>query len=226
MINVVKSQPAPECLTLEKAKRKSVNYRCGDVVYRVLEDFYNKCYLCEEKYPSTINVEHFRPHQGDRDLMFDWNNLHYACGHCNNTKLHQFINILDCTDAKSSITAVLKFEINPAFPKEKVNVSSMDNSAASIETAELLNLIYNGKNTPIKIIEGENIRHKVCDNLNGFIANMNDYFNDKLTEPLRKVLRKSIVRELQPDSPFTVFKIWVVKSNDKFLEEFSNYLPQ
>jgi hypothetical protein len=223
MINLVKSQPAPECLTLEKARRKSVNYRCGDVVYRIREDFHNKCYLCEEKYPSFINVEHFRPHQGDRDLMFNWDNLFYACGHCNNTKRHQFTAILDCTGATNVITKALRFEINPAFPKEKVKVSPMVKSIESIETAELLNLIYNGKNTPNKIIEGENIRQKVCDDLNRFIANVNDYFNDELIESLRKVLKKGIIKELQPDSPFTAFKIWAVKSNPDYDKEFSKY---
>lgn len=226
MINIKKSPDAPVCLATEKAKKSSENYRCGDVLYRIRDDFNNKCYLCEEKMPSTINVEHFLPHKGDRNLMFDWTNLFYACGHCNNTKLHGFTNILNCTKAQPVICDVLQFEINPSFPKENVIVIARNKEPETIETAELLNLIYNGKNTPIKIIEGENIRQKVCDDLNNFIANLNDYFNDELLiTPLRNALKRDIIKELQPQSSFTAFKIWTIKQNSNFYKEFVEYLP-
>ena len=86
MINIVKSQPSPECLSIE-AQKKNGDYKCGEVLSRIKNDFYNKCYICETQAPTTINVEHFRPHKGNVSLKFDWNNLFYACGHCNNTKL-------------------------------------------------------------------------------------------------------------------------------------------
>jgi len=80
MIYFEKSQPAPECLEKEKSK-KSGNYKCAGVLKRLKDDFKNKCYICESKAPTTINVEHFKSHQGDSDLKFDWNNLFWSCGH-------------------------------------------------------------------------------------------------------------------------------------------------
>ncbi len=43
MVNFSKSQPAPECLALEKAKANGT-YRCGDVLSRLVNDFHNRCY--------------------------------------------------------------------------------------------------------------------------------------------------------------------------------------
>lgn len=56
MINVEKSQPAPECLALEKLK-KDGDYGCKDVRLRLKHDFFNKCYICEEKAPSSIVIK-------------------------------------------------------------------------------------------------------------------------------------------------------------------------
>ena len=103
MINIKKSEHPPKCLSEEK-KKANGDYKCGEVLDRLKEDFHNKCYLCEEKEPSTINVEHFIPHQGNKDLKFDWKNLFWACGHCNNTKLAKYKNIIDCTDFSRIVT--------------------------------------------------------------------------------------------------------------------------
>lgn len=78
MVYLEKSQPAPDCLETEKAKAYG-DYKCKNVLERIKTDFKNKCYLCEYKEPVAINVEHFRPHEGDKDLKFDWNNLFWSC---------------------------------------------------------------------------------------------------------------------------------------------------
>jgi uncharacterized protein (TIGR02646 family) len=160
MINLTKSQPAPVCLEVEKSKPSSTNYRCGDVVSRCKEDFGNKCYLCEDKNITNINIEHFKPHKGDRDLMFDWNNLFYACGHCNNTKLGGFDDILDCTDNSIKIIDRVKFDIKP-FPKEKPKITALNNDTKTINTVNLLEKIYNGTNTSTKIEECANLRERL-----------------------------------------------------------------
>jgi len=60
MVYFEKSQPAPACLAEEKTKT-SGDYKCGDVLRRLAADFKNKCYLCEHKRPTNLNVEHFAP---------------------------------------------------------------------------------------------------------------------------------------------------------------------
>jgi uncharacterized protein (TIGR02646 family) len=121
-----KSQPAPDCLAHEKGKT-SGDYKCGDVSSRLKTDFKNKCYLCELKELTSINVEHFRPHKGDTDLKFDWNNLYLSCAHCNNTKLAAYNNILNCTDPNDRIEDKLHYSFKP-FPYEKVEIEVLDDS--------------------------------------------------------------------------------------------------
>jgi len=120
MVNVRKSYPAPECPAEEK-KMKNGDYKCGDVLERTKNDFRNKCYICEYKSPSTINVEHFIPHKGDKELKFDWDNLFWACGHCNNTKLDKYGSMLNCTNSEHDVVNWIRYEMKP-FPKEKVVV--------------------------------------------------------------------------------------------------------
>lgn len=62
MIYFPKSQPAPECLEIEKSKANG-DYKQPEVLERLQDDFKNKCYLCEDKDITSINVEHFKPHQ-------------------------------------------------------------------------------------------------------------------------------------------------------------------
>ena len=61
MVYFEKSQPAPDCLEIEKAKVNG-DYKCANVIERIKNDFKNKCYICEYKEPVAINIEHFRSH--------------------------------------------------------------------------------------------------------------------------------------------------------------------
>ena len=74
MFEVDRSYPDPESLALEKTK-SSGKYNKPDVLYRLRDDFHNKCYLCEQKELTSINIEHFVAHRGDVDLKFNWDNL-------------------------------------------------------------------------------------------------------------------------------------------------------
>ncbi len=220
MINLVKSQTAPLCLAQEKLK-VSGDYKCGEVIPTLKKDFYNKCYLCEEKAPSSINVEHFKPHKGDINLKYDWSNLFYACSHCNNTKLANYNNILNCLDNSKIISNVLKFDIKP-FPKEKVNVTALTNDTDVIETANLLNEIYNGTTT-LKITEGINIRSKLVNELTEFGKLLQDFcFGIGYSEQDKLDIKNKIKRQVSPDSPFSAFKIWVIKGNESLLEDLKD----
>lgn len=48
MYNVDRSFPEPQSLKTEKLE-VSGKYNSEDVLERLVEDFFNKCYLCEEK---------------------------------------------------------------------------------------------------------------------------------------------------------------------------------
>lgn len=226
MIYLEKSQPAPECLAKEKLK-KTGDYKCGDVVTRLKTDFKNKCYICEEKEISSINVEHFIPHRNTNlDLKFDWNNLYFACGHCNNTKLAGFEDILDCTKT-NDVETKIKYEFfNSAFPKEQVIITSLDlTSAKNLKTTELLRLVYCGK-TAIKIDESANIRNKISKEIRKFTDLFGYYFSNSglFDETEQEKLKQRIVEKLSNDSSFTAFKRWIIRENPLLLQEFEQYL--
>lgn len=218
MINVEKSQPAPVCLAIEKLKSAG-DYKCGDVIERLKIDFKNKCYICEEKAPSTINVEHFIPHKGNIDLKYDWNNLFFACGHCNNTKSDIHVNILNCTHSQINILEEIQFEIKP-IPKEKVKISALSSRTETENTVKLLDAVYNGT-TVLKNLESENIRNKLIKEMNLFSSLLLDFFDE---EDDKDKLREQIKKKLSKGAAFTAFKVWVIKSNPELLEEFEDLL--
>ncbi len=222
MININKSQPAPLCLSEEKEKANG-DYKCGKVLERLKDDFHNKCYICEEHAPSTLNVEHFKPHKNDKNLKFDWNNLFLSCGHCNNIKLAKYDNLIDCTDNTETVTDLLKFEIKP-FPLEKAKITPLVSRLDINSTAQLLDEVYNGT-TELKTIEGLNIRKKLIKELIDFQALLYEYYNEHgLTEDEKQRIRTKIKRKLNPEAPFTAFKIWVIKDNEGLLKEFNEFI--
>lgn len=223
MINIIKSQPAPLCLSVEKEKANG-DYKCGDVLKRLKDDFHNKCYICEEKEPSTINVEHFRPHKGDKELKFVWNNLFLSCGHCNNIKLAKYDDILDCTDNSVVILDLLKFEIKP-FPKEKTQISALTSDKQAVLTSQLLNEVYNGT-TELKTIEGGYIRNKLIREVIEFQKLLQYYYDEPgLTADEKQKIKQDLKRKLSPEAPFTAFKYWIIKGNDELSEEFKDLIP-
>ena len=222
MINIVRNQAAPECLAIEKQKPSSENYRCGDVLNRLQIDFFNKCYLCEQKEPTGINVEHFHSHRGNRDLMFDWSNLFFACPHCNNIKGDRHDNILNCTEINPTITDIIKFSMNP-FPNEVTLIEALNDDETVKNTVDLLNKIYNSQSPDIKRLESSNLRSKLSRELNEFTRSIIDYAYEK--RPSQKEdLRAIIIDHLKKDSQFTAFKIWQVKSSNFLRTEFNEYI--
>ena len=223
MINIIKSQPAPECLAIEKLKA-SGDYKCGDVLERIKTDFHNKCYICEDKEPTSINVEHFIPHKNkDRDLEFDWNNLFYACVHCNNTKHVKYTNLLNCIDPSHEILKRIKFEIKP-FPKEFSNITAIATDTRTLETVSLLNEVYNGT-TELKTIEASNLRSKLLNEIREFQNVLFKYMEyESVDQVYAADLLRDIRRRLHPSSAFVAFKVWIIKENPFLLGKFGEFI--
>lgn len=81
MIDIVRSQPAPDSLASEDA------YDGDDVKERLRTDFLAKCYLCEGVFIAReFEVDHRRPKAEFPELKYSWDNLFPACHHCNQTR--------------------------------------------------------------------------------------------------------------------------------------------
>jgi HNH endonuclease len=225
MINIVKSQPAPLCLSEEKEKANG-DYKKIEVLERIQADFYNKCYICEDKDITTINVEHFEPHRNDKEKLFDWNNLFYACQHCNNTKsdLAKYHPLLNCTDATHKILDWVRFEYE-IMPLGEPKIIALQTDELTQKTVTLIQDVFNGT-TPLKTLEARNLRRRLEKEMKPFLDELFTYFSeDDYSEEDRAILKSRIIRKLSIKSPFTAFKVWYIKKNQSYLQEFSQYLP-
>jgi len=224
MVYFERSQPAPECLAKEKVK-KSGDYKCGDVLDRLKKDFKNKCYICEEKFPSGINVEHLLPHKSkNKELEFSWENLFLSCTHCNKSKGTKYSNILNCTKKDENPEHRLRHTCS-LLSKEAVCIENLDNSSKTEETKELILKVYNGGGYKLKVskLEAENIRKKLVKEVRNFYYVLEDYDDETLNSEDKEYLLYKIRIHLSTASAFTAFKRWIVRDSG-FLEEFKQYL--
>jgi hypothetical protein len=219
MIHIVKSQPAPKCLAIERTK-KNGTYNCLEVLTTNKSDFNNKCYICEDKEPHVINTEHFIPHKGNMELKLDWNNLFFCCGHCNNTKLAKPIynNILNCTVETDNVETDIKYWLDP-FPKELVKVSAILDNEKVRNTVALLQEVYNGT-TMLKQIESANLRTKMLKEIRFFQDLLFQFYDDSYTDDEKLNTRSEIVRQLRPTSNFTSFKRWIIRDKPALVKDF------
>ncbi|MCS4304887.1 hypothetical protein [Chryseobacterium sp. BIGb0232] len=220
MVYFEKSQPSPDCLDIEKAK-SSGDYKCGDVLTRIKDDFKNKCYICEYKEPITINIEHFRPHKGNLNLKFKWENLFWSCGHCNNIKLDNFEDIIDCTDIDENIENRIKLSMKP-YPKEKVIVEALDTNSSTLSTVKLLEDVFNGT-TKLKTIEASNLRNKVLEDIKDFQKHLINYYTDGFDTDDKNYFLAEIKRHLKKSSNFTSFKRNIIRDNDEMRTDLEKY---
>lgn len=213
MIFHTKTQPAPACLVLEQAKANGT-YNCTGVLEQNKADFKNKCYLCEDKEPHSINTEHFLPHRGNQVLKLDWNNLFYCCAHCNNTKLDKakYDSILNCTIEADGVDTKIKYHIDP-WPKEKAEITAMVNDVKVSNTVDLLLEVYNGT-TALKKIESANLRSKLLKEIRAFQDLLFAFYDDSYNEEEKEEIKNSIIRQLRPTSNFTAFKKWVLRDSE------------
>jgi hypothetical protein len=220
MINILRSMPPPPCLEKEK-KKANGDYKCGDVLERIKNDFKNKCYICEYKAPPSINVEHFIPHKGDKDLKFDWNNLFWACVHCNNTKGGRFDNILNCTNPEHDVENWIKYEMI-LTPQKKVKITALRNNKFIDNTVQLLIDVYYGT-TKLKRLESSNIRETLLKELLDFQKVLQRYDADDVEDDEKVISLKKIKAHLSKSSPFTAFKRWFIKNNPHLMKKFGKY---
>lgn len=204
MFNVERSEVAPASLA---ARRE---YAGEDVLLELRIIFYDKCYLCEIKDPTSINVEHFYAHQGDEDKKFDWSNLYYVCGRCNNIKLAKYSNLLDCANPDHDVFQLIK-HLPPHTPyQSKIIIQAMSEDSRTVETAELLDEIFNTDKTINKKITGKYLRKKIFQKYNRFLELINTYFDDELSQKSKDDALERLQVLVSKKQEFSAFIRWIV----------------
>lgn len=219
MVKIERSFPAPSSLATE-AKKKSGSYEEQDVVERLKKDFYNKCYICELKNLHDPQVEHLLPHKNGRysERKFDWNNLFWACGHCNSVKNQNKYDsgILDCcrVDPEEKINFRLK-----ADQIELCSLSSQEDVLTD-RTIELIWEVFNLQNTGMRVYKSNMRLKELQREMNLLFDNLERL---KKNPESRFILRKLKVL-LKRESAFAAFKRCYVREHLSDYPKLESYI--
>jgi uncharacterized protein (TIGR02646 family) len=191
MFNVVKSA----------APRPVFLYNDSDIVALVKSDFSDKCYLCEEKTPRHLEVEHFYPQAIYPHLINDWANLLCICEKCNKIRPKKIntLNddeVLNCCIDDVETTIKLKYsEINGT-----IEINSDSSSIKKENTVNLLNKIHNGIAT--ESLSYIALRRMIAEELAELVKEI-EYLE---TTILKSVFKERITKRLSRTSCFSAIK--------------------
>ena len=215
MIYVQKSASAPSSLAQQSS------YSSQDVITQLNDDFHGKCYICEQQYITSYEVEHFIPHRNNNALKYDWNNLFLSCRHCNSVKTARvFDDILNCSDISHQVEKAIRHYCNP-FPKEFAIFEVKIPSIKANNTRDLLDKTFNGEHTGFKKLESANLRALLLKEIKEFTDALEGFEDDECE---KEYYKNKIIRHLNNDSAFTAFKRWIIRDNQALCEEFGQYI--
>jgi hypothetical protein len=212
----LKKSPLPEGVQIKSEK----DYQTDPVFSLLKDDCHNKCYICEEKEPTGLQVEHRVPHKGNPALKFDWNNLLLSCYHCNHVKGGSYPDIIDCTkvDPEEFISLRIAAEL-----KIRVIVEKIADTEGVDATVNLLDQVYNGTHPIITTAECENLRGKVMEEVLDFQQLLTEY-EEEPDLKLRQVFHDKIAKKALRGSRFAAFKRTIIHKTPFLLKEFQHEL--
>ena len=206
---------------MEKARALNGSYNTPEVNAALAEMFFGKCYICENKTGiSSYQIEHLKPHGEKADLKYDWNNLFWACAHCNNIKSAKYDPILNCSQI--DVDRKIAFRKEGYFGKdEKFDFIALEESEEISNTIALLREAYYGS-TSQKMMEAVNIRRNLRRNLSDFKNLVREYYEAEDYD--KKDIECAIRSELAPSAAFTAFKRWLIWDNKEKYKELINLI--
>lgn len=210
MFNVERSPDVPNCLSAEC-------YNTKEIVDILEPMFFGKCYLCEQDELSDPEIEHFDPHEGNKQKKYDWNNLYYSCGRCNSIKSNIHKNLLDCCDSNVDVFRKIKCLL-PSTPDGLVDVQATGDPVdeKTRNTVALIERCYNEKNTPLRGITRSVMMEKLFEHYTDFLTYRLTIRDKRSTANEKRHAEDRIKAMLADSFPFSVFWKWHVIS-DTFL---------
>ncbi|HHX8585405.1 TPA: HNH endonuclease [Vibrio diabolicus] len=218
MFNVTRTYPAPDSIANKQ-------YNKDDVLKKLKPMFFEKCYLCERDDIQDVEVEHFVPHQSNRALKYDWDNLYYSCSRCNSIKSNTHINLLDCADSNIDVGKLIRC-LMPSTPDGKINVeaTSINNRCDRTEnTVKLLEKCYNLENTALRGISREALMEQMWEHYTELLLARQVLRKKKSGRSDKKRAEETIEAMLDVKHPFSIFWRYYYL-NDSFLTEHYSQL--
>lgn len=218
MFNVIRTHPAPPSL----AKKQC--YRQEDVMVALNEIFFGKCYICETKDPLSINVEHFDAHMGDVDKKFDWNNLFFCCARCNNIKNANFNNLLNCTNQNIDVLRSIRhvFPVTPG--QKKIVIEPKGNSEEIIETAQLIDKVFNDDSTGNRKVTNVSLKNKVFKRYAEFFKHVNIYIDSDKLQANRDEAFEYLKQMMKKEQEYSAFIRWAVLEDLDLCAKLEQYI--
>jgi len=218
MVKIERSFPAPASLAIE-AKKKSGRYDKQDVVEQLCKDFHNKCYVCEIKGLQDPVIEHLLPHKDGKfaDRKFDWENLFWACGHCNGVKSQRKFDegVLDC--CKQDPEEVIDFQL----ASEEVRVNAKDDlNEEAVLTATLIQETFELKNTGMRVKASEMRYQELNKEMNKLYDNLEEWG----IKPDSRIVLRKLQALLSRESAFAAFKRAYIRRNIDRYPELERYI--
>ena len=212
MVKIERTPTPPASLAIE-CKKVHGSYASEDVISQLKKDFHSKCYLCELKDLTDIEVEHLLPHYNRKikERVFDWNNLFYACPHCNSIKNDRIYDekIIDCckVDPESLLDHI--------YQEGKVNVRPHDPDTQDekvLMTAALLENCFEKSNTGIRIFQCQERVNRLVETMNALYKTL-----EALKKPTSKQYLRALKGMLSREYKFSGFTRYYVRSH---IEEY------
>ena len=197
----INKRPLPNHVTITREE----DYRSGIVFQMLVEDSRGKCYICEDSVHTAPNVEHRISHKGDLALKYDWNNLFLACSHCNNTKLDKYDEIIDPAKVNPEKIIELSLGVDSELRGMVIVRKIKGNNDVDI-TVNLLNAVYNGKNTAMKEFACQQLIKKISIEMSWFYQQLEEYKKTPNYD-----CKTVIERQLSGASAFAAFKRGIVR---------------
>lgn len=218
MFNALRTLEIPASLAARQ------RYDGSDVYLELCRIFFDKCYICETKEPHDVNVEHFHPHKGDQIKKYDWDNLYLACSRCNNIKLSEFDDILDCCDSETDVFRAIR-HVPPITPYAKVVKLEPMHVDPKVElTRQLLERVYNSDHTVNKKLTSAFLRRKIFDQYNLLLDQINAYYNPVATNGEREISLERMQKLIHKSAPYSAFIRWCILDDAELGELLCDFM--
>lgn len=217
MVKIERTRIPPSSLAVEAKKAKGI-YNSPDVIQQLKKDFNDKCYICELKGLSDPEVEHLKPHHGRKisERVFDWNNLFYACPHCNNLKKEAKYDdkIIDCCEENPETI------LEQCYENGHVSVDYVLDEDRAVMTAMLIQDCFEKRNTGIREAACQYRIDHLAEEMNVLYKTLKKYKEN----PQSQRYKRSLKATLSTTSAFAAFKRNYVRKHIEDYPDLKEFL--
>lgn len=210
MIRLRKDSNVPDSLLKDNCN----SYSEEDVQKQIDIDHDGKCYICEKIVNNDFQIEHLKPKNKYLELKYEWTNLLLSCPFCNQRKSSGFDDILN--PLEENIECIVSHGVD--FVNGKIDLSSDRNDAATLNTINLIERLFNGK-AGLRKLKEEKLYQYFAIHIRLFLRAVNKFIVDS-----SDVNKNLVIDYLKIDKEFLAFKYYIIVCSDNLFDVFHDYI--